>query len=342
MTNSLKLIEKNDPETLEYWVKRVQSDELTKDVVATKAFRRLYRVSFLGALDHVDLPFPRSVKTRSRAAHSINVAALAAYVSSKRQYTPELTRHIVTAALLHDIGHAPLSHSVEPVIKATLGIGHHEQGEMILKGRHTIGTGLHECLSRHVDIDFVMELVDGKADNSVGGDLFSSPINIDTIEGIIRGYQYLAGRTYSLNPIKVARASLAATTPDRYRWLDKFWALKNLVYARFINEPLGLIADHYSRWYFDGGEARLSEGDIFADETQWARKYQRLFDNLKSISEKRTPPDSLKGVTVNYASRHYFIDNQSQGSARYRHVKQPARYTFANTPEYRPVQAVLV
>ncbi len=342
MTSPLKFKENDDAQTLAYWVREVKADALAEAVLKTRAFQRLYGVSFLGALDHIGLPHTPPAVPRSRAVHSINVAGLAAYIASKRKYSPELTRHLVAAALLHDVGHAPLSHSVEPVIKATLGIGHHEQGEIILKGRHPIGADLRARLSKCLDIDFVAQLIEGKVDSALGGDLFSSPINIDTIEGIIRSYRYIVGSTYTLNPIQVARASFLDNDQTRYRWLDKFWTLKGLVYTRFINNPLGLMADHYSRWYFNGGVAHLSEEDIFVNERQWIRGFTSLFENLKRILHKDSPPAALKGVAVRYTSRCYSINKQRQGTARYEQVKQPAVYRFGAPIEHHPAQPMLM
>ncbi|NAT15688.1 hypothetical protein CU663_05730 [Pseudomonas syringae pv. actinidifoliorum] len=108
----------DDPDTIYYWINSVVNDDVMSLILQSKAFKRLYDISFLGALDYTH-PGTEiiSKKNRSRAEHSLHVAALAAYVSAKRNYTPELKRHLIIAALLHDVGHAPLSHSAEPLIK---------------------------------------------------------------------------------------------------------------------------------------------------------------------------------------------------------------------------------
>jgi HD superfamily phosphohydrolase len=45
-------------------------------------------------------------------------------------------------ALLHDIGHLPISHSLEPVFLSVFGIDHHHASEDIFFGRVAIGHGV--------------------------------------------------------------------------------------------------------------------------------------------------------------------------------------------------------
>src|SRR5690606_15496075 len=108
-----------------------------------------------------------SRQLRSRAEHSLNVAALASFVSQHRGYDEDLRRHLVIAGLLHDIGHPPLSHSVEPYLKKRFGYGHHEMGEMLITGRHKAGLSLKKTLIRAVDTGFIGDLIDGKASADV-------------------------------------------------------------------------------------------------------------------------------------------------------------------------------
>ncbi len=114
---------------------------------------------------------------------------------------------------------------------------------MLLAGQHKSGRKLHEILNKSVDAAFVSDLIAGRASDDEGGDLFNSPINIDTIEGIIRSYRYLIDSPTALDPLQIARASFIETDSQRYRLLDKFWQLKGFIYTHLITLDVGLIAD---------------------------------------------------------------------------------------------------
>ena len=79
--------------------------------------RRLARISFLGALDHA----PGCTQRPSRLDHSAGVAALALSAGRAAGLATGDLRLLTTAALLHDIGHFPLSHTAESAFRARLG-----------------------------------------------------------------------------------------------------------------------------------------------------------------------------------------------------------------------------
>ncbi|WP_409525193.1 HD domain-containing protein [Nitrincola sp. MINF-07-Sa-05] len=302
---------------------------LSKDLVVDKVihsepFLRLRSISFLGALDHI-APICRLKKSpRSRADHSLHVAALASFVAEERGYSDDLKRHLVIAGLLHDIGHPPLSHSVEPYLKKQFGYGHHEMGVMVMSGRHKSSAGLHKILSNKLDVSFVSNLIAGDASDAEGGDLFSSPINIDTIEGIIRSYRYLKDTPTSLNPLDVALASFVSKEEGRFRMLDNFWKMKGYVYNQLINRDVGLVADQYSQMYFENTGQQLVEGELFENERRWLRRHSQLFKNLSTIHSAHDVPEILSNMTLEYCSRHYEIQPNYLSMRRYQCVKQRA------------------
>lgn len=113
--NLLQTAKTEDPEkALDYWCADIEQDSFYQPIIKSRAFKRLRGVSFLGALDYA--VGSKQKQTGSRAEYSLNVAALANFVATRRQYTPELKKHLIVAGLLHDIGHPPLSQSAEPFI----------------------------------------------------------------------------------------------------------------------------------------------------------------------------------------------------------------------------------
>ncbi|TBV14948.1 hypothetical protein DNK01_07580 [Stutzerimonas kirkiae] len=322
---------KGETSTLAGWVEAVEADPVARAIIESKPFQRLRSISFLGALDHVATTASLKKAPRTRANHSLHVAALAAFVAHRRGYDDDLARHLRTAGLLHDIGHPPLSHSVEPYLQKRFGYGHHEMGEMLIAGQQPIAIGLQKTLAKTLDITFVTDLIAGRVGASEGGDLFSSPINIDTIEGIIRSYRYLRDTPTALNPLQVAEASLVDRSESRFKVLDRFWELKDFIYNRLITQDIGLIADQYSQLYFAEGSQPLGEDELFDTEAQWQRRHPQLFSDLISINSVRDTPAALESATLQYSVRRYEIVAGSLDVQRYRCTKEPTQRTLAAT-----------
>ncbi|MBK1872198.1 HD domain-containing protein [Marinobacter sp. 1-3A] len=312
-------------QTLDYWRADIEHDAFYQPVLKSQAFQRLKGISFLGALDYA--VGSKQAHTGSRAEHSLNVAALANFVATRRQYTPELKKHLIVAGLLHDIGHPPLSHSAEPFIKKHIGYGHHHAGEKILKGQHELGKALNKWLSENTDLSFLISLIDQNALDIDGGDLFSSPINIDTIEGITRSHQVFsrtAKGSLSRNRIDIAAASFLPEVRNPWEKLDQFWKMKHQVYAGLITSKRGLVADKLSQLYFQHESHSLSEQDIFTSEKYWKKRYATLFEGLQGINKQKLSVHWMSGAKVSYINRCYYLDESQRGRARYQCAKSAA------------------
>lgn len=318
-----------DSDVLLFWVENLKQDPVVMKIIESKVFSRLKEISFLGALDYISATQGMKKKDRTRADHSLNVAGLANFVATKRGYGEDLKRHLIVAGLLHDIGHPPLSHSAEPYFKERFGFGHHEMGEMLLSGKHHSGKELSTYLKERFDINFIESLLDKRVPKNEGGDLFSSPVNIDTIEGITRTYKYMSGSTQSHDPLKYAKASFLESQDASKEVLDGFWLLKDFVYSKFINSNIGIAADKLSQLYFANGGLLLSEEEVFESERIWKRKYKELFLKLNNIAHKSSFPDELQGVTVVFYNRKYSVNNDKLGDHRYEHSKTKCQFEFS-------------
>jgi uncharacterized protein len=328
LEESIPLLHACPNEQLRDKATQLATDPVVAEVISSRAFQRLRGISFLGALDYIAPTYKLAKAVRSRADHSLHVAALAGFVAQERGYDHELERHLIIAGLLHDIGHPPLSHSIEPYLEKTFGYGHHEMGEMLLTGQNRSGKQLKKTLMQAIDTGFIRDLIAGKAKNTDGGDLFSSPINIDTIEGIIRSYRYLQPSSSTLDPLNVAAASFLTSGKQRYKVLDAFWHLKGFVYDKLITQDVGLIADQFSQAYLEQSQNPLEEKDLFATEKQWRNKHKLLFNRLASIKSENDAPAELDNRVVEYKTRRYFIKDDQFGMQRYCSAKYGARKKF--------------
>ena len=127
-------------------------DPLLMELIDTQAFQRLKDIRFLGAIDYRLIRRPNgspSAIRYSRYEHSLGVMQLSLLYCRKRRVPFPERRLVCAAALLHDIGHPPLSHSVESVFKEEFGVDHHTATEDIICGRVPLGKEVLAALRHH-------------------------------------------------------------------------------------------------------------------------------------------------------------------------------------------------
>ena len=161
------------------------SGDVSSNVLNSCAFRRLMNIRFLGGIDYVLVRSPNGSErgTRyTRYQHSLGVGRLSLQYAKRVALSEADTITLFLAALLHDVGHSPFSHSLEPVFEAEFGLSHHDATKNIICGRVDIGKELYSTLrSGGIDVERVLALVDGE--EGVFDNFFGGPINFDTIRG---------------------------------------------------------------------------------------------------------------------------------------------------------------
>jgi len=213
-------------------------------LLASPWLARLGRVSFLGTLDR----HPRSRRATSRLDHSVAVAALGLQAGQALGLAPAELKLLVTACLLHDIGHYPLSHAAEPGFVRALGVAHHGVSEWIVRGNGEIAAeqSLRPVLAAAgLDPEAVWAVIVGAdTGHAALSSLLLGPINVDTLDGIVR-----TARAFHQPGLKLPAGLFArdgddvAITPAAIPILDKFWALKDRMYAEIINLPSNIVCE---------------------------------------------------------------------------------------------------
>ena len=167
------------------------NDQLIMDLINSREFQRLRRIKQLGTAQYT---FHGA--EHSRFSHSLGVYELTRKMINnfQRHYSDvwDDQYRLVTlcAALLHDIGHGPFSHTFEKVFDTD-----HEQFtiDIILQE----GTEVHHIL-RQVSDDFpnqVASVITGEHPNPQVVQLISSQIDADRMDYLLRD-AYFTGATY--------------------------------------------------------------------------------------------------------------------------------------------------
>lgn len=278
-------------------------------IIQSEEFQRLKKVSFLGAIDYL------SPKTKSnRYTHSLDVAKLALFISKQRNYNQEIQDHLVTAALLHDIGHAPFSHSMEPSFFNAFGINHHLASVNIINGQNQ-DSSLTKIIKEKVSVSTIIDLVEQISSDEFA-DIFNSKINVDTIDGIHKSLAFM-NSNLNYDKYNLALASFIKGTADSVRKLDLFWKAKDIVYDILITSGTGAIADHMSKEYFTDNISRLDESYFYKKELSLLVGKKPIFKNfskniqmLKQLNVHETQKiDNIHKIKLDVTKRCYKINN---------------------------------
>jgi hypothetical protein len=282
-------------------------EPLFRALVNTFAFRRLADVRFLGGIDYFLVPTPNGARTNTRYTryqHSLGVARLALYYADVVGLPERVRRLGYAAALLHDVGHAPLSHSLEPLFEEAFDLNHHHVTRRIITGDTHLGKDvLQVLLAHHINPDDVLSVIAGDVDPF--GGLFSGPINFDTVEGILRARSYIKPKSSSPGPIDVVRAAILRSTPTDRQIVDSFWHCKDVVYRHVIRSRNGILTDHLCQAVARERLHALTKRDLLSTEHALFRKIPKL----RSALARRRHIESQVQETVQFISRRFYVDD---------------------------------
>jgi hypothetical protein len=283
--------------------------ELIEALIQTKAFRRLEDIRFLGALDYFLVSQPNGKVTSrryTRHQHSLGVAALAKEYLDETKHSRQQRLLCVAAAMLHDVGHTPFSHTLEPVFTNAFGIDHHRASERIITGLAPLGSEIPDVLKTFgIDPLAVLHVLNGGDEHF--DRFFSGPINFDTIEGILRARTYLRMQKLGLSPLKVMKAAIARSNPESQHVVDGFWHSKDEIYSLVIRSKRGAFYDTLFQEIVRQHLNRLTAEDFYTTETSIFRKIPMLRDAL-DFRKMPTIARRLLPSSLGYDVRRFFVD----------------------------------
>lgn len=317
----------------------IMGDKFISEIISTSIFKRLRRINFLGAIDYTIVRHPNQSRYRySRYQHSIGVAKLARFYSDTMEVDFKKRQLACIAALLHDLGHAPLSHSLEGVFEKYFDINHHKITNDLITGRLPQGKEIYEIIKwLGMDADQIVAVIEGKEDLFDG--FFSGPINFDTIEGIMRSFTYAGNTTTSSLPENIVMSSSCRNLPNSQYHVDNFWQYKNLVYNNIINSYRGVLSDEICKFIMHEKIDIFSPSDYLMDEIELFKKLPQLKMILLSQNFEEVVWQVIN-KPISYKHRHFFIDNSvpfasKKDADRYRQGKLSAHISPPPEKEWK-------
>ena len=241
------------------------AEALAIELIDSAPFQRLRRVRQLGP---AFLTFHGAES--SRFTHSLGVLHLARLALQQlERHHLELAEHravLYAAALLHDVGHAPLSHSGEEMY----GL-HHEAWSGRLIREHP---ALRDRLEAHAPgtASVVAELLEhGRHPCPAIKALVSSQLDCDRLDYLVRD-SYSTGTTYGrldleriLAAFTLAPDGQLAITPKGLMAVEHYLVVRNLMYRSVYNHRLNVVCN----WLLNQAIAtarRLGPKRVWADQ----------------------------------------------------------------------------
>ncbi|HYK92577.1 MAG TPA: HD domain-containing protein [Thermoplasmata archaeon] len=174
----------------------VDLDGVALELIAHPAFQRLWGIRQTG---FAHLVFPGANHTRLE--HSLGVFWVARQMARALALGPDDLATVTSGALLHDLGHGPFSHTLDPTMEEVLGYGHERiSRERILgrvpEGGHAEGGAarLPEILERHglapLRVAALVDPARGRSAPLLLRSILHGPIDADRIDYLQRDAHY--------------------------------------------------------------------------------------------------------------------------------------------------------
>jgi len=250
-------------------------------VVDHPLFQRLRHIRQLG---NVYLVYPGADHTRF--SHSLGVMYIIDKMATKLGLENKQTRNLRMAALLHDIGHYPLSHTIESLMTGFYHDANHETlGGLIIKN-----TSLKDILKDNgYEPEYIINIFQGNEGNPLFTALLHSELDADRIDYLLRDSFYTGVGYGKIDLDMIIRQMKVSDEGEVYVDKKAKFAIENYLIGRY--HMYQAVYTHKTVMGFD-----LLVQMAYKEMIQHGLAYS--FDELRKIEEEEL---------VNY-SDHYFFD----------------------------------
>ncbi|MCH1545536.1 MAG: HD domain-containing protein [Synechococcus sp. MOX_bin32] len=269
--------------------RQAPAEGMVMDLVDTAPFQRLRRIRQLGP---AYLTFHSAES--SRFTHSLGVFHLARRAFERMlPLAPELETYrglLYGAALLHDIGHGPLSHTGEEMF----GLHHEAWSARVIRHHPEI----HDCLESHASgtAEAVANLLEhGRSPHPLIKHLVSSQLDCDRLDYLLRD-SYSTGTRYGqldldriLGALTLAPDGDMAIHPKGLMAVEHYLVVRNLMYRSVYNHRLNVVCN----WLLEKlilTARQLGPDQVWTDEVMatwlWQPDQIRLEDFLANDDQR--------------------------------------------------------
>lgn len=198
-------------------------------IIDTGEFQRLRNIRQLGMCHYV---FPGANHTRFE--HSIGTFHLAAQFADTLNIIEKDL--ICAAALLHDIGHPPISHGIEDFFQAKTGLDHVDAGKKIIMGEKPFdGSVIPDLLEKMgLEPSRVCSIIDGTSvRDRLPSRIISGPMDVDEMDYLRRDSVFCGVNVGNIDYRRIMNVALK-TEDDLHISRKGVNALEGLLISRIL------------------------------------------------------------------------------------------------------------
>jgi len=282
------------------------------DLMESPELQRLYNIKQLG---FADLVFPGAHHTRLE--HSLGTYFMAVKAAEILNLNKKEKNILACAALLHDIGHGPFSHTLESILRETLKEDHVDLTEKLIFGKHVIfnseekkfikSKSVYDILNKHnIDKKEITDIIRGKnKEKQYLSQLLNSCIDVDQLDYLIRD-AYYTGVAYGIIDTErflqtlVKNNEKLAVSKKGVGVVENILMARSLMYSSvyfhktvriaelMLSKAIELINDKEPFEFFKMTDAELinelKNRDPYSREIATRLKYRSLFKQAYNVS----------------------------------------------------------
>ncbi len=225
----------------------IKIDDIFIELLETRELQRLYNIKQLG---FAHLVFPGAHHTRLE--HSLGTYKIAAQIVHILNLPDPEKELVMCAALLHDIGHGPFSHTLESILIERFNVDHVDLTLKLITGEYDIfeeneknyiqSTCVHQILTKkNIDLKHLCKIILGENEKKPYlSQILNSTIDVDQLDYLMRD-AYYTGVAYGMIDIDRLLQTLTIYNENLTVKRKGVSAVENILMAR------GLM---YSSVYF--------------------------------------------------------------------------------------------
>ena len=218
----------------------IKLEGLFLDLIETPEIQRLYNIKQLG---FAHLVFPGAHHTRLE--HSLGSYYIALKATGKLDLKKDEKTKVACAALLHDIGHGPFSHTLEFILRETLNVDHIDLTEKLILGEHKIydkdekeyigSQNVFDILNKYcIDQKEIISIIRGETNKKQYlSQLLNSSVDVDQLDYLIRD-AYYTGVTYGMIDIERFLQTLTINNNQLAVKKKGIGVVENILMARIL------------------------------------------------------------------------------------------------------------
>jgi len=306
----------------------IKIQDIFLELIETPEIQRLHNIKQLGL---ANLVFPGA--HHKRLEHSLGAYYMAYRASEMLNLSKEENTWISCAALLHDIGHGPFSHTLEALLRDLMNVDHIDLTEELILGEHAIfeydekeyinTPSVFDVLNKYeIDNKKIVDILRGRTeDKQFLSQLLNSSIDVDQLDYLVRDAYYTVVAYGMIDTERFLQTLLIsdnklAISKKGVGVVESILMARSLMYSSvyfhktvriaeiMLSKAIEMIesADPFEYFKMTDGELinHLKKKGVYQNEIATRLKYRNLFKQVYAESKTNLTKEEISIIEKMY------------------------------------------